>query len=100
MVCELGESVVWMRDYTDGEIARYIDSGDPLDKAGAYAIQHPRFAPVERMEGCRLSVMGLPLCHLGRALARFGVVAPADVPGTCRAFDQQDCAVSPGIMLS
>jgi MAF protein len=100
MVSELGESVVWMRDYTDGEMVRYVDSGDPLDKAGAYAIQHPRFAPVERMEGCRLSVMGLPLCHLGRALARFGVVVPANVPGTCRAFDQQDCAVSPGIMLS
>jgi septum formation protein len=94
MICELGESTVWMRDYTDDEIASYVDSGDPLDKAGAYAIQHPGFDPVSRVEGCRLSVMGLPLCHLGRALTRFGVVVPTSVPGSCRAFSQLDCDVS------
>jgi septum formation protein len=88
-ICELGESTVWMRDYTDEEIATYVASGDPLDKAGAYAIQHPGFDPVARLEGCRLNVMGLPLCHLGRALARFGVVIPADVPGSCQAFSQE-----------
>jgi MAF protein len=94
MVCELGESFVWMRDYGDDEIDSYVDSGDPLDKAGAYAIQNPVFDPVSRVEGCWLSVMGLPLCHLGRALGRFGVAVPANVPGTCRAFNQQDCSVS------
>lgn len=92
-VSELGESLVWMRDYSDDEIARYIASGDPLDKAGAYAIQHPEFDPVARIEGCWLSVMGLPLCHLARALAQFGVVVPSNVPSTCRAFSQRDCAV-------
>jgi MAF protein len=91
MVCELGESVVWMRDYGDDEIAAYVASGDPMDKAGAYAIQHPEFNPVSRVEGCWLNVMGLPLCHLGRALARFGVSMPANVPGTCVAFNQRDC---------
>ena len=93
MVCELAETAVWMRDYDDGEIATYVESGDPLDKAGAYAIQHPRFDPVSRVEGCRVNVVGLPLCHLGRALADFGVVAPINVPGTCRAFSQHNCAV-------
>jgi septum formation protein len=93
MICELGESTVWMRDYTDEEIATYVASGDPMDKAGAYAIQHPGFDPVARLEGCRLNVMGLPLCHLGRALARFGVVIPASVPGTCQAFSQERCEV-------
>jgi MAF protein len=94
LVSELGESVVWMRDYTDDEIKTYVDSGDPLDKAGAYAIQHPEFDPVSRMEGCWLNVVGLPLCQLGRALAQFGVIVPANVPGSCRAFNQRDCAVS------
>lgn len=91
MVSELAETAVWMRDYGEDEIAAYVESGDPLDKAGAYAIQHPQFDPVSYVEGCRVNVVGLPLCHLGRALADFGVVVPTDVPGTCRAFSQQDC---------
>jgi septum formation protein len=93
MVNELSSSVVSMRDYSDVESEAYIASGDPLDKAGAYAIQHQGFAPVRHMEGCWLTVMGLPLCHLRRALEAFGVVVPADVPGTCRAFTQQSCEV-------
>lgn len=95
MVCELAETAVWMRDYGDDEIASYVASGDPLDKAGAYAIQHPKFDPVSRVEGCRVNVVGLPLCHLGRALSEFGVVVPTDVPGTCRAFSQHACVVFP-----
>jgi septum formation protein len=98
MVTELAESIVWMRDYTDDEISEYVRSGDPLDKAGAYAIQHPRFDPVARVEGCRLSVMGLPLCHVGRALSRFGVAVPANVPGACQAFSQRECSVSSDIL--
>lgn len=93
MVSELANSAVWMRDYGDDEIARYVDSGDPMDKAGAYAIQHPVFDPVARIDGCWLSVMGFPLCHLGRALAQFGVGTKPDAPGVCRAFSQRDCTV-------
>ena len=93
MVSRLGESSVWMRDYGDDEIASYVDSNDPMDKAGAYAIQHAEFDPVSHLEGCWLNVVGLPLCHLGQALSRFGIYAPANVPGTCRAFSQQDCSV-------
>lgn len=98
MVQELAESTVWMREYTATEIASYVESGDPLDKAGAYAIQHPEFDPVSRVEGCGLSVVGLPLCHLGRALAKLGVVVPANVPGACQAFNQRDCDVSSEIL--
>ncbi|MGD8465930.1 MAG: Maf family protein [Anaerolineae bacterium] len=97
---ELGESVVWMRDYTDAEIDAYVASGDPMDKAGAYAIQHPEFQPAVRVEGCWLGVMGLPLCHLSRALEQFGVVVPARVPGACQAFSQQHCVVHPDILSS
>ncbi len=98
MVSELGQSTVWMRNYTDDEITRYVESGDPLDKAGAYAIQHWEFDPVARVEGCWLTVVGFPLCHLGRALARFGVVGPANMPGACQAFSQRDCVVSSEIL--
>jgi septum formation protein len=100
MVSELAESRVWMRDYTDAEIAEYVATGDPLDKAGAYAIQHPRFDPVARVEGCWLTVVGFPLCHLGRALAQFGVVVPSNVPGACRAFSQRGCVVWPTVLAA
>jgi len=93
LVYELAESQVWMRAYSDAEIERYVDGGDPMDKAGAYGIQHAGFKPVERVEGCWLSVMGLPLCHVQRALESFGVAVPADVPGSCRAFNQIECTV-------
>ena len=99
MVRELAESSVWMRDYTGDELAEYVASGDPLDKAGAYAIQHPGFDPVSRVEGCRLSVIGLPLCHLQRALGSFGVVVPANVPGACQAFNQHNCAISSDLLM-
>lgn len=93
VLTDLVESVVWMRDYSDGEIARYVDSGDPLDKAGAYAIQHEGFHPVARIEGCYASVMGLPLCHLTRALASFGVRVPVDLPAACQAHNDLICPV-------
>jgi septum formation protein len=61
---------VHMRSYTDQEINRYVNSGDPLDKAGAYAIQHPRFRPVASLDGCYLGVMGLSVCQLLDQLRR------------------------------
>jgi septum formation protein len=75
-----------MRAYSDAEIAAYVASGDPLDKAGAYAIQNRDFRPVENLSGCFASVMGLPLCHLARLLRRIGMPAPAgDVAAACQA---------------
>jgi nucleoside triphosphate pyrophosphatase len=53
---------VRMRDYSDAEIAAYVATGDPLDKAGSYSIQHPNFQPVEWLAGCHLGVIGLPVC--------------------------------------
>jgi len=58
---EVVSTNVTMRDYTDAEIAEYVASGDPMDKSGAYAIQHPTFLPASRAEGCICSVVGLPL---------------------------------------
>ncbi len=64
---------VLMRPYSEEEIASYIASGDPMDKAGAYGIQHPSFQPTARIHGCHLNVVGLPLCALVNLLAAFGV---------------------------
>jgi nucleoside triphosphate pyrophosphatase len=62
---------VLMRDYTNDEIAAYVATGDPLDKAGAYSIQHPEFSPVARFTGCHLGVIGLPLCLVGALLGQW-----------------------------
>jgi len=61
---------VVMRPYTDAEIAAYIATGDPFDKAGAYAIQHPGFHPVAGCHVCYANVVGLPLCAVVRLLQR------------------------------
>jgi MAF protein len=88
------ESTVWMRAYTDDEIAAYVASGSPLDKAGAYGIQDARFHPVARLHGCYASVMGLPLCQLERLLLQAMGRADArvsDVPALCSAFTGVPC---------
>lgn len=66
-------AVVTMRDYSEAEIETYIASGDPFDKAGGYAIQHPAFRPVAGLRGCYLGVMGLSLCDLIPLLRRLDV---------------------------
>lgn len=74
---------VLMRSYGEDEVTAYIASGDPLDKAGAYGIQHPQFQPTERINGCFLNVVGLPLCTLVELLARFDVYPTNNgLPGT------------------
>lgn len=61
-------TAVTMRDYGGEEMERYIATGSPFDKAGAYAIQDTEFAPVERYNGCECSVIGLPLWTARRLL--------------------------------
>jgi septum formation protein len=92
------ETDVPMREYVDLEIEGYIESGDPMDKAGAYAIQHPGFHPVERLCGCYASVMGLPLCHVTRGLRKLGVVVPVDVARECQNALGYDCPVYQDIL--
>ena len=82
-----------MRTYTDAEMAAYVASGDPLDKAGAYAIQHSGFHPVAELQGCYTNVMGLPLCHLIRALRAWNIEPPHDVPAACQAHTGRRCPV-------
>ncbi len=90
IVTDVCATRVWMRSYTDVEMEDYITSGDPFDKAGAYAIQHPVFQPVERIAGCYCCVVGLPLCAAVRALARFGLTPPENATAGCPAHLEID----------
>lgn len=90
---------VTMRNYTDAEINDYVAGGDPMDKAGAYAIQHPGFHPVEQLDGCFTNVMGLPLCHITRCLANFGIPPSVDVPQACQGAIGYDCPVYHEILI-
>lgn len=95
---ELCVSSVPMRNYSDAEMVAYINSGDPLDKAGAYAIQNGAFRPVADFSGCYACVVGLPLCHLQRTLSRLGYPAPEDVPTTCQSHLNYHCPIYPQVL--
>ncbi|HEY6011576.1 MAG TPA: Maf family protein [Nitrospirota bacterium] len=64
---------VWFKRLSREEIKAYVESGEPLDKAGAYGIQGLGALLVERIEGCYYNVVGLPLSLLGEMLSEFGV---------------------------
>ena len=64
---------VRFRTLTQADIIRYIATGEPMDKAGAYGIQGYGCTLVESISGDYYNVMGLPVCRLARMLARFGV---------------------------
>lgn len=69
----LSVSTVSLRVLSDGECARYWASGEPADKAGAYAIQGRGAVFVSRLEGSYSGVMGLPLFETAELLRVFGV---------------------------
>lgn len=84
---------VHMRAYRDDEILAYVASGDPLDKAGAYAIQHREFHPVDSLNGCYANVIGLPLCHLARMLTEI-LPAPEVSPlAVCGGATGEVCSI-------
>ncbi len=73
-------TTVHMRDYSDQEIETYALSGEPLDKAGSYAIQGLGGALVERIEGCYNNVVGFPLCEVAALLEGFAITPAAEGP--------------------
>ena len=73
-------SRVTMRAYSEAEIAQYVATGEPLDKAGAYAIQGIGGVLVAGLEGSRSNVVGLPLAATAALLRRFGVAVSAPAP--------------------
>lgn len=93
-------SHVPMREYSDGELESYLDSGSPMDKAGAYGIQDADFHPVplEKLKGCYANVMGLPLCLVMEALHELEIEPPFDATHGCTKENVAECAVYPMIV--
>ncbi len=73
VVSQVEVTQVTFRHLTPQEIARYVRTGEPMDKAGAYGIQGLGALLVEGIQGDYSAVVGLPVCRLGRILLDFGV---------------------------
>jgi len=97
---DICKTVVPMRDYSKDEVEAYIASGEQMDKAGSYGIQDDGFRPVEveRLNDCYANVMGLPLCHVVRAMRRLGHPLAVDVPAACQMFTGYTCMVHRDIL--
>lgn len=67
------ESRVYFRKLTDKEIDNYVKTGEPLDKAGAYAIQEAGSVLIEKTEGDYTNIVGLPLAPLVEEFKNFGI---------------------------
>ncbi|HLG96062.1 MAG TPA: Maf family protein [Bryobacteraceae bacterium] len=68
LVVDVAATRVRFTELTDAEIAEYVASGEPMDKAGAYAIQGLASKFIERVEGCYFNVVGLPIALVYRHL--------------------------------
>ena len=73
---QISVSSVWFREIPQAEIRRYCASGEPLDKAGAYAIQGRAGAFVTRISGSYSGIMGLPLAETVELLQKYNITAP------------------------
>ena len=71
-VCAWRRTEVWMRPMTIEMIQRYVDGGEPMDKAGAYAIQGHGATLIEKIDGCYFNVVGLSVNHIATILESFG----------------------------
>lgn len=97
---DVSRSTVTMRSYTDEEINTYIASGDPMDKAGAYAIQHPTFRPVAKLDGCFTGVMGLSLCQLIMALDAWELPRLKDLTAVSSAHINHPCPLLDKLLIN
>jgi len=79
MLSRVVTASVHMRAASDEALAAYVASGEPLDKAGAYAAQGEGAAFIERVEGSYLAVVGLPLLALRELLLEIGLAVPASL---------------------
>ena len=70
---DAAETEVFFSDLTDDEIAAYVATGEPMDKAGAYAVQGRAAAFIPRIEGSFSNVVGLPLAEVASLLRETGV---------------------------
>ncbi|MDO4815122.1 MAG: Maf family protein [Bacillota bacterium] len=73
VLAEAEETEVHFRKLDEAEIEAYVETGEPMDKAGAYGIQGKASVLIEGIKGDYFNVMGLPLCRLGEILKTIGV---------------------------
>ena len=92
-ITDFSRTMVTMRNYTEVEIETYVASGDPLDKAGGYAIQNAIFAPVAKISGCYAGVVGLPLGVLADGLTQFGITLD-QLETRCQRYNGYPCCLS------
>jgi MAF protein len=85
---DLAVTRVRMRNYGADELEAYLATGDGLDKAGAYGIQHPAFRPAESIDGCYANVVGLPVCRVYALLAAAGIPPRRPLPEGCRSGER------------
>jgi septum formation protein len=72
-ISEFESTLVWITEMSRENISAYIRTGEPLDKAGAFAAQGKGAVFVERIEGDFFNVVGLPLFRLAKIMEKFGV---------------------------
>ena len=94
VITDLCVTEVGMRSYHESEIRDYVASGDPLDKAGAYAIQNTGFNPVQKISGCYTNVVGLPLCHLTELLIKMKIDFQDHTTRGCRTSHGYSCQLA------
>ena len=70
---QVEDTAVWFRNASERELRRYIATGEPMDKAGAYGIQGRGGLLVSRIQGDYTNVVGLPIVRLASLLAQFDV---------------------------
>lgn len=64
---------VKMKEVDSNRLWKYVETGEPLDKAGAYAVQGKASVFIERIDGCFFNVMGLPVTRLDSMLCSMGI---------------------------
>jgi septum formation protein len=72
-ITESAETLVYFKKLSNKEIEKYVKTGEPLDKAGAYGIQEKGGIFIERVEGEWSNIVGLPICLLYETLRKFGI---------------------------
>jgi septum formation protein len=80
-----------MRDYSDAEIEQYVDTGEPMDCAGAYDIHRLGGALVATVSGCFATVVGFPIVQAAMMLREAGIAIPRDPAQMCTALYGRRC---------
>lgn len=84
----LVHTTVWFQEVADDVIEKYVQTGEPLGKAGAYGLQGNAKVFLDHLEGSMTNVIGLPLVEVSETLEHFGVKILVNVPKTIHTYLQ------------